>query len=479
MSSNSRCGRLGQQPLERQDPMVTETSGMSICQASEIVKTTGGKPMKRVVRNGFDNIARDNAGKGFLSLLLPIFLFLVMAVFARTSYGDDIWAGKQEATAAVMDSSGCMIVTGYQDTNGDEYLTVKFNDAGTNVWSTPYNKGVGSDRATAIALDSAKNVIVTGYVWNTNKNDIYTAKYSGTTGALIWGQTYSAGSGVNSRGAAIAVDINDNVIVGGSPNTPDDFVLLKYDANGNNLKVATYNSTANSVDILNSIAVRNNTIVVTGQSAHGNGSDFDVFTKLYTYNKDDSSSSILAKTYNSVPLEWRHPSTGTSAGKKVLIDKDGNVIITARVTSGYGSDIYTAKYNGANGTVIWDKTYQYPLSNSISEPSGMTLDGDNNVYVTGMANPPNTSVFTARYNSDNSSPGAWTALFDTGPGTNNAGSDIIYDSNDNAVYVMGDSLKSDGVNRNFLAIKYPALSAGNIGVDLWHGEFDGGGYDKA
>lgn len=435
--------------------------------------------MKRVVRNGFDNIARDNAGKGFLSLLLPIFLFLVMAVFARTSYGDDIWAGKQEATAAVMDSSGCMIVTGYQDTNGDEYLTVKFNDAGTNVWSTPYNKGVGSDRATAIALDSAKNVIVTGYVWNTNKNDIYTAKYSGTTGALIWGQTYSAGSGVNSRGAAIAVDINDNVIVGGSANTPDDFVLLKYDANGNNLKVATYNSTANSVDILNSIAVRNNTIVVTGQSAHGNGSDFDVFTKLYTYNKDDSSSSILAKTYNSVPLEWRHPSTGTSAGKKVLIDKDGNVIITARVTSGYGSDIYTAKYNGANGTVIWDKTYQYPLSNSISEPSGMTLDGDNNVYVTGMANPPNTSVFTARYNSDNSSPGAWTALFDTGPGTNNAGSDIIYDSNDNAVYVMGDSLKSDGVNRNFLAIKYPALSAGNIGVDLWHGEFDGGGYDKA
>src|SRR5690349_5733305 len=173
--------------------MVTEMRGMYICQGRKIEKTTGGKPMKRVVRNGFDNTARDNAGKGLLSMLLPILLFLLVSVFARTSYcADVLWskgylqASKQEATAAVMDSSGCMIITGYQDTNGDEYLTVKFDAAGNFVWGTPYNKGVGSDRATAITLDSEKNVIVTGYVWNVNKNDIYTAKYNGTTGVLLW-----------------------------------------------------------------------------------------------------------------------------------------------------------------------------------------------------------------------------------------------------------------------------------------------------
>ncbi len=160
--------------------------------------------------------------------------------------------------------------------------------------------------------------------------------------------------------------------------------------------------------------------------------------------------------YPQVTPEWIRRNTDMFPSGMV-VDKDGNVFITG--LNNYGSDdpdYKTVKYNSA-GVQQWLATYSFPSYTSNDHPFGIAIDSIGNVYVTGTSFGGDTTrndIATVKYNSDGVQ--QWVRRYN-GPTyqSNDAGEGIAVDAQGN-VYVIGKN--SSGL----CTIKYS--SAGDV---LW------------
>ena len=157
------------------------------------------------------------------------------------------------ANAITVDASGSVYVTGYSD-GGDtsyDYATIKYNSDGIKQWDARYN-GLGDkyDSANAIAVDRSGSVYVTGYSGNLwTREDYATIKYD-SNGRRLWVATYNGRANHNDRACSIALDTSGNVYVTGyslDSDTSIDYATVMYDSYGDEIWVATYDGSVNSV----------------------------------------------------------------------------------------------------------------------------------------------------------------------------------------------------------------------------------------
>jgi len=172
--------------------------------------------------------------------------------------------GDDSANALALDSAGNVYVTGssyvYFRT---EYATVKYDANGNQLWVARYIRpGVRPDNefdaATSLAVDSAGNVYVTGKSFGSfSVNDDYvTIKYDGS-GNQLWAARYHGGNYADFA-CALALDGAGNVYVTGGSHalaTGYDYATVKYDANGNQLWVARYDGPGSGEDLARTLAV--------------------------------------------------------------------------------------------------------------------------------------------------------------------------------------------------------------------------------
>jgi len=160
------------------------------------------------------------------------------------------------ANAIAVDASGYVYVTGYSD-GGDtsyDYATIKYNSDGIEQWKARYN-GLGDkfDYANAIVVDKFGSVYVTGYSENLwTRQDYATVKYD-SDGSQLWVATYNGGANNNDRACSIAVDPSGNVYVTGyshDSGTSLDYATVMYDLEGNEVWVATYDGSPYSGDVV-------------------------------------------------------------------------------------------------------------------------------------------------------------------------------------------------------------------------------------
>ncbi len=163
-------------------------------------------------------------------------------------YGADPPAGPGDyAHAMAVGGSGNVFATGwsYGSETFSDYATVKYSSDGNQLWVERFNASEHCwDAASAIALDGFGNAYVTGYTEALDgvSDDYLTVKYD-LEGNQLWTSRYN-GSGNSFDGAsAIAVDGSDNVYVTGKASgsgTSYDYATIKYvqydavrgDANG-------------------------------------------------------------------------------------------------------------------------------------------------------------------------------------------------------------------------------------------------------
>lgn len=94
----------------------------------------------------------------------------------------------------------------------------------------------------------------------------------------------------------------------------------------------------------------------------------------------------------------------------MVIDSSGNVITAGfQKTSSNGTDMVVAKYS-SNGTRLWYQTYN-GTANGDDEVSGLDVDKNGNIYITGNSNTNtlNSDVITQKYDSSGSL--IWTATY--------------------------------------------------------------------
>jgi uncharacterized delta-60 repeat protein len=314
-------------------------------------------------------------------------------------------------------------------------------------WVQRYNNVVSNsmDEAFKVAIDQNGDVIAAGYsddgtsevdplLGGLIAGDMLTTKYSGTDGSVIW-QKRHHNPAYTIRVYGIAVDSSRNVIVTGSSvyNEVVSYTAKYAAADGALLweKITPGGSQAVTVDF-------NDNVVVAGSGP--GGADY-----IAKYEGE-----------NGTPL-WTTTATITNYTGWTAIALDGNGNVVALGTSGGGTnaDFYTAKYAAADGTLLWQRSYNGP-ANAYDSPAAIAVDASGNVAVTGSSSTTrghSADYYTARYASAD---GAllWERSYNGPPDMQDWPVALAVDAAGNVI-VTGHSFESEG-NRNYYTVKYAA-----------------------
>ena len=323
-------------------------------------------------------------------------------------------------------------------------MNVNAQDSQEPQWAMYYNGAIGRyDYAQDVASDVNGNVYVVGYGLESSSIywDVTTLKYD-PNGNLLWKQNYNSAWGRNDRGYACTVDPAGNIYVLGrtySMISMDDFLIIKYDTNGNQQWVQTYNGPGNSNDHVNHygqpIRYDNGRIYVTGYS-YSVGTSYDATTICYDANSGAqlwihryhggwgvdfgrsviisggfcyitglannglTSNDVLTICYNKISgaviwVKTYHGGLGPDFGFDITADNAGRVFVTGHIAArlilwGYEYDRVTIAYDGATGAQLWVRTFN--ANNGDNLGYGITTDESGNVYTTGFSNYPTSNT---------------------------------------------------------------------------------------
>ncbi|MBI1836698.1 MAG: SBBP repeat-containing protein [Flavobacteriia bacterium] len=392
--------------------------------------------------------------------------------------GDTLWtktfnglgSKDDEILSIVADGVGNVFVTGYSrdSNNGDDIVTIKYDSNGALIWMSSYNNGSNNnDQGNSIALDNSGNIYVTGQTnvstSSVSNDDYVTIKYN-SSGTQQWVKFYNGLGNSTDRSISISCDSNGNSIISGRSNngSDDDFVTIKYDANGTVLWNKTLDSGMDDRPIQLKLDNVDN-VYVTGRT--NNGTDDDYLTMKY--NSNGVEQWIGGVVYQGVG--------GNDKASALTIDGSGNVYVTGKTdndpsaTTNY--DYCTIKYNNF-GIQQWVKTFN-GVGDLTDEASSILFDANsNNIIVTGRSdgnnNPliDNFDIYTIAYNTAGTL--VWSQTFQGTSNLNENSLAIIQDAS-NSIYILGFS-EIQNQQKNALVLKYS-----NSGTLSWAKYYNGQG----
>lgn len=389
---------------------------------------------------------------------LAAVLLLSVLVTGANAQPIEEWVARYSSTSndepygVAVDHMGNVYVTGYTIGHGNDYLTIKYDPEGNELWRAQYDgPSQKSDKATAIAVDDSGNVYVTGSSYSSDRyDDFATIKYN-TSGVQQWVAVYSLGS--YDKATAITVDASGYVYVTGygEQATGDNYITVKYSPTGAQQWASIYNGPYGGygTDRAYDVAVdASGNVYVTGFS-RSTGSDYDYATVKY----NASGTQQWAKRYNS-------SGTADDTAYALTLDASGYIYVTG-TGGGYCS---TIKYS-ASGSSQWLSRYTV----SQSEAYDIAVDGAGNVFITGYSSGTDQDYLTVKYNSEGVQ--QWASNY-TGTGGNDQAKALALDDSSN-VYVTGYS-GGVGTGDDYATLKY-----NSSGTQEWVIRYNGTGNDIA
>jgi uncharacterized delta-60 repeat protein len=295
--------------------------------------------------------------------------------------------GFDEGNDVIADANGNVYVTGgeVRTTSNANFITIKYNAAGTQQWATQYsntNNSTGSEAAYAIDLDAAGNVYVTGtsYQNATNDHDLAAVKYN-NAGVQQWVRRFNGAGSNYDAGSDIAVEASTgSVFICGYTRaltgiTNYDAVVMKYNAVGTLQWTSTYAGPGNDYDRANRLLIQSNgNVAVTGRSVGTVSTAEDMMVLNYN---GASGTLIWERRYDGGFVQW-------DEGKDITADNLGNLYITGfSYNTGSNNNYITFKYDSL-GTMIWMVKYNGPANNS-DQSFSMFVDTIGNIYLTGVS----------------------------------------------------------------------------------------------
>ena len=177
-------------------------------------------------------------------------------------------AGLDNALAVATDLNNNIYITGYIELNENRNIqTVKLNSSFNLEWIRNFN-GAYEDIANDIAVDALGNVFVTGSTENENGGkDCITIKYN-SQGVQLWVEKIGSSGGMDiAKSEKLAITSDGGAVIVGSleQNGNNNFIIVKYDANGNR-KFSKHYGLSNENNQAKTVSIHNNNIYVSGVS---------------------------------------------------------------------------------------------------------------------------------------------------------------------------------------------------------------------
>lgn len=370
------------------------------------------------------------------------------------------------ARAVIVDQKGDVIITGVSLTslsNFDVYTAKYAGGDGKLLWERPAAPSGLNDELTALALDSGGNIVAAGYSGSGGTQArFYLAKYAANDGALLWEKSYTGGttggSSYHRFATGVAVDHQDNVVftglLGTVVNSDDDMYTAKLNgADGALIWEKRWNGPAGGSDSAKAVAVdAHDNVIVAGRS-QGTGTSFDCYTAKYAGYDGDL---LRERRYNG-------PVNGADGISAIALDAGDNVIV-AGVTKGIAGtaeNFYVAKYASGDGKEIWART---DGGKDFEDTQNLVLDADGNAIVSGWT----TDAFiTQKYAALNGAT-LWAQFRNGGYG----GNGIALAPNGD-VFAAGTSSFPE-TDEDIYVVRY----AGGDGAVLWEDRYNGPANDQ-
>jgi hypothetical protein len=286
-----------------------------------------------------------------------------------------------------VDSEGSVRVTGTIELPfGKNYLTLRLDLDGTLLWVRTYGDQFSNNRAKKVAVDRTGNCYVTGEVEAPGgAGDIGTVKYD-PNGVDLWVRTYDSEGRQRDSAESLVASRDGGCVVGGwarRTNT-NPALIVKYDSNGNMLWSSTdqIGSQSSVVCIAEDSA---DNVVAASMCQQG---DFGYLITKY--------GPMGQKLWQDVRIIGDIP-------RSVVTDNLNNVIVSG---GGYfpqsSLDYVTYKYS-PDGVLLW-KTQLAGNGRSIDYATSNVVDENGSIYVTGITSLDQINLYfkvlTVKYFSD-------------------------------------------------------------------------------
>jgi hypothetical protein len=291
-----------------------------------------------------------------------------------------------EALDIGLDADTNVYVTGVSRSTGqgDDMVTVKYDKGGTHQWTKTLNGLSNSDdRAEDLCVGPTGNIYVVGTTQNApSDKDVTTIKYL-PNGDTAWvrhfagfpGSEYCGGWGVT------ADDIGNVFVVGYigiSLFASRDFLIIKYNSQGDTVWTQTYDGPAGDRDeaVYVELDETGNVVVVGPSKGSTNPTGWMDYLTLKCNPNGDTlwsrryNSTTSAESANDIPYD-------------LAVDTGGNIYVSG--TSDHDTfastedDILVVKYS-PDGDQLWEARFNSP-GNVDDDANAMFLDEDLNVYV--------------------------------------------------------------------------------------------------
>lgn len=276
-------------------------------------------------------------------------------------------AGPDKATAIAVGADNHPVITGHSLSKiggvglaTDNFYTVKL-DRGDNhvIWSKLYDDdGTGMDVDPVVMVDGAGDVVIAGSSYQyggsesgDDSNDIYATKYAGSDGTYRWDDWFGNPDLYDMAVAVVRDSSNNYFIVGYGKRdlTNEDIRVMKYAPGGADGWGSVVSVDNGGHDIPTAAAVDPaGNLFVTGYRQTGGTN------RWFTAKLRASDGAIL----------WTDTFPGLGTGEDralaIVVDAAGNPYVTGFVKNGATEDYYTIKYDGSNGTILWQKPHVGP-----------------------------------------------------------------------------------------------------------------------
>jgi uncharacterized delta-60 repeat protein len=355
------------------------------------------------VPQGRYNLAVDASGNAHVlgvSFRYETDIFLqpiVVSEFLTVKYdpaGNELWRATFNGTqddekipgAIAIDSSGNVYVTGWLSSNGatsSDAVLVKYDSFGLEQWSVSLNFCAIPE---AMTIDTGGAVIVAcdGYV---------TLKYD-AAGSLQWRAAAAAQAGITpQRPSAVETDAAGSVYVTGS-GAVNSYVTVKYDAAGIEQWRATTTGGTVAASQAKSLAVDSYGNVFVAGGGFNQGLHRDDFLTI----KYDSAGTELWRRFGNIGGNHLGVAMITTTAHALKLDPAGNIYIAGQVGNATDFDYATIKYD-PSGMQQWVAIAK-GSGNGDDDAFSLAVDPFGNAYVTGQSyNGANFDFLTIRYNS--------------------------------------------------------------------------------
>lgn len=303
-----------------------------------------------------------------------------------------------------LDAAGNSYVTGASPGDGDSsarnYFILKFDNAGTVVWSRVGGVYGGQTYGRSITTDSLGNSYVVGDTNHaitgaqTGRIDFFIAKYD-SSGTLAWvkqagvsgGDSVALGVSMDSSGNAYITGYTTKAFSGQTQHGAEDYFIAKYDSSGNQVWIKQVGGSDINNDVTEGKGISvdaNGNSYITGITNVGISGQVEMGFGDY----------FIAKYDTNGNLQWTKQVGGSLStqtnGYGISSDSSGNSYITGSTTGSISgqpqigsTDYFVAKYD-SDGNLKWAKQTAGSAALSSAYGFGINVDSNNNSYITGM-----------------------------------------------------------------------------------------------